>query len=79
MEEIENTLMLFSQDDIEIYNKLSVNNRNLCQFENVCQVWFLIIKKSLFEKEYQVALSMVVLLLEGLGTPQRPPRLLHGE
>lgn len=57
--ELEHTLMLFSHEDIEIYNKLSVNYRSLCQYENLCQVWYLIIKKTLFEKEYQVAMNQV--------------------
>ena len=71
--------MLFSQDSIEIHNKLMLNYRSLTQYDNLSQVWYLIIKKSLFEKEYEVAMNQVKSAYPGLRAPQRPLRILPSQ
>ena len=54
---LSSTQLLSSPDSLEIYYKLRDNNIELAQYENTSQVWFLIIKKVLFEKEYERAMS----------------------
>ena len=65
------TQLLFSRQSIEIYRKLKQNNEELAGFENMSQVWLLIIKKALFEKEYERALKEVEVYLSGIQSTQR--------
>ena len=56
------TLILFDRESLTTYNKLKMNNIELKNFENVSQVWLLIIKKSLYQSEYNDNLSSVIIL-----------------
>lgn len=63
VDEIQQTLMLFSEQSLSIHRDMVQNTNELQEFENLSQAWFLIIKKSLFEREYEVALLKVVYLI----------------
>lgn len=59
---IQSTLMLQNAEELDVYKKLRLNLHELEAFKSVSQVWFMIIKKSLYEREYERALVSVGLL-----------------
>lgn len=59
LENIESALLLQTPLEVDIYKKLRLNRRELESFKSVSQVWFMIIKKDLYQREYERALVSV--------------------
>ena len=68
MHNINETLLLFTPEEELVYKQIKMNNSELLQFENVAQVWFLIIKKNLFEQEYKRAMKSALANLQDLNS-----------
>ena len=60
IESLLSTQMIFNRETAEIYNRIIANQKALREFSNYSQVWFMILKKDLFEAEYEKALLRVV-------------------
>lgn len=67
--ELQHTLMIFDDRSRAVYRDITQNANILQEYDNLCQVWFLIIKKSLFEREYEVSLMKVELINSGRREP----------
>lgn len=69
LHDLQHTLMIFDDRSRAVYRDMTQNANILQEYDNLCQVWFLIIKKSLFEREYEVSLMKVELINSGRREP----------